>query len=608
MAAPLKLERVVRVDDDTWRPFNMASFDQDKVRTFGDFQYTPYWDADKTLVVARRDLRDNSVQTVRLEGRTLTINPRDGHRNTVVGVSEQDGRLHLSWDHHCNQLRYGTSRPGFITNPPETISADDFEPPRPLIPDNKLESTATYPRFLSNPPEALHFIYRQGGSGNGDNYVHRYDAATHTWKRIGEAGLFSRRGTYAPWQNSTSRCAYLNDTLLDTNGRLHVTWCYRETGATWASNHDLHYAYSDDSGATWRNNAGRLIADLPKGDSIELDDPGIVVKEIPVFSWLMNQCTMTLDADNQPHVVNFHLATPEKPKGKLEHSPPREISSKLQLFHYWRTPDGKWHDSGPVTHLTTRPGIVFDRAGNLIVYYAKNAKIQVHVALKATDWREWQHASIEIPGIDLRTASKPDLGRMKRDGILSFAVTTNEPEGKRGFALVDFKLTPGTRAEVPEEEQKPKRHGKSKARASARPASSKSQPQASGTPKDKKDKSLMIITINHGATTTTNQTDDDDNDDSDDSATRTYGGSTISWCGWGTRVVNTSDPLRQVGLTPTNDETTTDEDDDNGSDWVWLIPTQFKTYVTITQRIYQDIVDPRTLPPSSNGPQVPSCP
>ena len=85
--APLALQRVVRVDDDTWRPFNMASFDQDKVRTCGDFQYTPYWDADMTLVVARRDLRDNSVQTVRLEGRTLTKNPKDGHRNTVVGVS-----------------------------------------------------------------------------------------------------------------------------------------------------------------------------------------------------------------------------------------------------------------------------------------------------------------------------------------------------------------------------------------------------------------------------------------------------------------------------------------------------------------------------------------
>jgi len=442
MGAPMKLQRVVRVDNDTWPPFNMASFDQDKVRTFGDFQYVPYWDADTILVVVRRDLRDHTVQTVRLEGRALTINPKDGHRNTVVGISAEDGRLHLSWDHHCNQLRYGTSRPGFITEPPQTMTAADFEPARPLIPGNKLESRATYPRFLSNPPKPLHFIYRQGGSGDGDNYVHRYDAKTHTWARLGETGLFSRKGIYPPWENSKSRCAYLNDTLLDTTGRLHVTWCYREAGRSWASNHDLHYAYSDDSGATWANNAGEGIADLAKGDPIELADPGIVVRSIPVFSWLMNQTAMTLDADNQPHVVTYHLATPERPKDKLKHGPPPEIGRKLSLFHHWRSADGAWHSSGPVTPLTTRPGIVFDRSGNLVVYYAKGGQLMVHVALGEGGWQTWQHAAMKIPGINLHKASKPDLGRMARDGILSFAVTTNEEGGTRGFALVDFALTP----------------------------------------------------------------------------------------------------------------------------------------------------------------------
>lgn len=439
-AAPLRLIRVVPVDSDTWRPFNMASFDQDKVRTFGDYQYAAYWDADKTLTVVRRDVCDHSVQTVRLEGRTLTINPKDGHRNTVVGVSTEDGRLHLSWDHHCNQLRYGASRPGFLTNPPKVMTATDFEPPRPLIPNNKLESKATYPRFLSNPPAPLHFIYRQGGSGNGDNYVQRYDAAAHTWSRVGTTGLFSRRGTYPAWQNSTSRCAYLNDTLLDPKGRLHVTWCYRETGATWASNHDLHYAYSDDGGAVWHNNAGVPVADLPNGDAVELADPGIVVRSIPVFSWLMNQTAMTLDADNQPHVVTYHLATPERPQGKLKHSPPPEISKKLHLFHYWRTPDRIWHSSGPVTPLTTRPGIVFDQSGNLIVYEANAERLRIHVAFGDTDWTRWEHADIPIPEVRLHKASKPDLGRMRRDGTLSMAGVTLEPDGRRGFVLLDFEL------------------------------------------------------------------------------------------------------------------------------------------------------------------------
>ncbi|MHC4253021.1 MAG: BNR-4 repeat-containing protein, partial [Planctomycetota bacterium] len=337
-------------------------------------------------------------------------------------------------------LRYGTSRPGFLADPPVTMTAADFEPPRPLIPGSRLESRATYPRFLSNPPAPLHFIYRQGGSGSGDTYLQRYDAATHTWRRLGATGLFSRRGTYPAWGNSTSRNAYLNDVLLDPDGRLHATWCYRETSRTWASNHDLHYAYTDDGGGTWRNNAGERIADLPQRDSIELADPGIVVRPIPVFSWLMNQTAMALDADNQPHVVTFHLAEPERPKGRLAHNPPPEIGAKLRLFHYWRTKDGQWHGSGPVTPLATRPGIIFDRSGDLIVYYAKAGRVRVHMALRADDWQRWEHADIAVPDVRLLRVSKPDLGRMRRDGVLSMAGITSEEGGRRGFVLLDFAL------------------------------------------------------------------------------------------------------------------------------------------------------------------------
>jgi hypothetical protein len=45
------------------------------------------------------------------------------------------------------------------------------------------------------------------------------------------------------------------------------------------SNHDLMYAYSDDRGRTWQNNAGQTIA--CSGQSpIRVDSPGIVVAPI----------------------------------------------------------------------------------------------------------------------------------------------------------------------------------------------------------------------------------------------------------------------------------------------------------------------------------------
>ena len=125
--------------------------------------------------------------------------------------------------------------------------------------------------------------------------------------------VFSSRGTYADWNNSRSRNAYFHDVLFDSKNRLHATWVYREVAATWASNHDLHYAFSDDLGRTWCNNAGQKIADMAGGDPIELADPGIVVRDIPVFSWLMNAGCMAPDSDNRPHVVTFKLPAPREP-------------------------------------------------------------------------------------------------------------------------------------------------------------------------------------------------------------------------------------------------------------------------------------------------------
>jgi hypothetical protein len=44
------------------------------------------------------------------------------------------------------------------------------------------------------------------------------------------------------------------------NGRLHLTWCWRDTPVA-STCHDLCYAYSDDVGRTWFNNEGQAIAE-----------------------------------------------------------------------------------------------------------------------------------------------------------------------------------------------------------------------------------------------------------------------------------------------------------------------------------------------------------
>ena len=438
----MKPDKVIHVDSDVWPYFNRASFDQDKLVSYGDYQYTIHWDSDMVLVVVRRDLRDDTVQTLRFPNYQLSVNPRDGHRNAVLGISPADGRLHMSWDHHNNDLRYTRSRAGFLTHPPGEISAADFEPQQPLTPD--APQRVTYPRFFNDPDENLFLLYRTGSSGRGDSVMSGYDADRGTWSLI-SCQLFSQEGIYPPWNNSPSRNAYLHDVLFDSTGRLHITWVYREAGKTWASNHDLHYACSDDDGLTWKNNAGETIADVSKNKPILLDDPGIVVREIPVYSWLMNQCAMALDTQNQPHVATFKGPEPFIPK-ELEHNPPAEAAERLTFYHYWRDTDGGWHSSNPIPvpdrehGRIRRPNLVLDQDNNVYLYWASTQGYLCHAALAKDRYEKWATFPLTGPEFLCVDACKHDRRLLRNRGILSFSAEPATPGDKKGYAILDFEL------------------------------------------------------------------------------------------------------------------------------------------------------------------------
>lgn len=443
--AIVKPIRTILVDADVWPRFNWASFDQDKILSHGDHQYTVYWDADKVLVVVRRDLRTHAVQALRLPRHTLTIQPMDGHRNTVLGISPGDGRLHLSWDHHNNPLRYTRTRKHFLTKPPDRMSEEDFEPAQPLAPG--APQTVTYPRFLNDGDGRLYFVYRSGGSGNGRTVFARYDTEEGKWQ-VSSGRLFGSEGTYESWGNSRSRNAYLHDILFDTKNHLHVTWVYREVGSSWASNHDLHYAYSEDAGRTWMNNDGKQIADLSRGDPIVLGDPGIVVQKIPVYSWLMNQCAMALDARNQPHVATFRLPDTVKPE-KLKHGPPSDVAARLRFFHYWRDVDGRWHGSGPLPMPEgigiKRPNIVVTEE-RAIIYWARDRGFHCFVATAAEKWSTWKLLRMTGPELTSNDACKHDRRLLRDKGILSFTADPRGGDSGKGYAILDFDLKDFARA------------------------------------------------------------------------------------------------------------------------------------------------------------------
>lgn len=136
----------------------------------------------------------------------------------------------------------------------------------------------------------LLFSFRTGKAGLGDDHVAVYSSQNGS----------STYG-YSPPRTNLKGIAsnpYIHG--LDFRaGRLHVTWVYRgfvrydgwddpwdtkhkqQRGPNGAeNNHDICYAYSDDSGESWRNGTGEVVADLGKGESVRNDSPGIVAFEI----------------------------------------------------------------------------------------------------------------------------------------------------------------------------------------------------------------------------------------------------------------------------------------------------------------------------------------
>ncbi len=436
-------DMVVVVHDDLWPRFNWAAFDQDKVVSWANFQYSIYWNADKELTIVRRNLETDRIQTLVFPMYVLGAGgpknaEQDGHRNTVIGISPGDGRLHFSWDHHVNPLHYARSRAGFITDPPEVMTLADFEPEQPITAD--APPGATYPRFFNDRDENLYFLYRRGVSGNGDIVYFSYDHESGTWS-MNPAYILGREGVYPDWEDSQSRNAYLHDVLYDNRNRLHLTWVYREKSASWASNHDLHYAFSDDRGLSWHNNAGEAIADTRKGESVVIDSPGIRVRKIPVYSWLMNQCGMTIDSRNRPHIATFHLDEPFIPE-KLAHNPPREAADQLRYYHYWRTESGEWLRSDPLPMIggRRRPAIVTGPGDEVIIYFSTVHGFFAHIALPEDQYRAWRTIRLTGPDFRVNDLSKPDRRRLREENILSF---TADPKGRQngsGFAFLDFDL------------------------------------------------------------------------------------------------------------------------------------------------------------------------
>ncbi|MGV8829807.1 MAG: BNR repeat-containing protein [Breznakibacter sp.] len=255
---------------------NATIFRKNSVVSSTNYQFVAYYDSLARVVIARRKHGDSKweLHTTQYSG-----NVRDAH-NVISLMVDGDGYLHMSWDHHNTPLRYCRSVE------PEGLQMGDMEP---MIGLN--EAVVSYPEFYRMNGGGVIFAYRDGGSGNGNMVLNRYELATRKWVRLQDNLIDGEGQRNAYWQIH-----------VDGNASIHVSWVWRETPDV-GSNHDMCYACSKDGGVTWMKSTGEQY-DLPISEST-----AEVVERIPQNSNLINQTSMTADKHGNPYIATYYRAS-----------------------------------------------------------------------------------------------------------------------------------------------------------------------------------------------------------------------------------------------------------------------------------------------------------
>ena len=451
------------------RSINGKAHQAEPLLTFGGYQFATWYqngsNNEQNIFLARRDLSDptNSWQSFDT-GYDMANGDEDGdgsgagnwdsHNVIAMGISG-DGRIHLAYDHHVDNLRYLTTRgvgKATISNSAWASQTSDsanqfFVPGGERTKFNSQDSGSvsgiTYPRFGSAPNGDVVTTYRTGGSGNGDIHFLSYNADTSAapGTKANSNGVLNQRwgsshevidghvGSYSDaydTSNSNSRNAYLNGIDAGPDGTLHMTWTWRESSQ--GANHDIMYAYSEDGGNSWRNNDGLVVADKSTGQTINLNSQGINVVDLDRTQSVMNQQAQTVDADGVVHALMWHRRD-DGVNGEFDWEEGERFSAAdSAYYHYHRDPlTGDWvRNQLPTSRrVGTRPKLGHDADGNLFAVYTSSSDLIIAGATKDANFEDWT-----ILYEDERSFASDailDQSRLFNDGVLSIFIQDNGP-------------------------------------------------------------------------------------------------------------------------------------------------------------------------------------
>ncbi|WP_241410702.1 BNR repeat-containing protein [Belliella alkalica] len=251
---------------------NTVIFRRNSLDSDGKHQFIAYYDPEGFVVLGKREL---SSDTWVLNKTAYKGNVNDAHNSISIAL-DGEGYLHISWDHHDNELRYAKSKDPLSLELGEKESITGLQ-----------ESKVTYPEFHRLPNGNLIFMYRSGSSGRGNLLINKYDLKSKSWQQIHTNLIDGEDQRNAYWQS-----------YVDQLGNIHLSWVWRESWDV-STNHDMAYAVSKDQGLTWEKSSGEKYK-LPITES-----SAEYAWKIPQKSSLINQTGMTADNNGNPYIVTY---------------------------------------------------------------------------------------------------------------------------------------------------------------------------------------------------------------------------------------------------------------------------------------------------------------
>ncbi len=273
-------ERMILEAIDVAPVWSVHQIGSPELLTIGKLQYVAYYDKERFLTLAQRDVNSESWSTyifpVQMGWAT------GGHAQLSLAV-DRDGYIHLA-----------SYRRSLIQGPPappqsiyyRSLQPHDISGFERLVMISDDEAPA-YPTFIKGPAEELYFTYRQGSSGRGNQIFNLYDHDRRKWDRLYDTPLFDGQDKMNAYGGPS----------LGLDGFWHATWVWRHTPCN-STNHYVSYARSSDM-RNWETIDGRSIT-LPitnetEGVVVDPAGPGDGILRLQVWSRYRGEELIVLD-------------------------------------------------------------------------------------------------------------------------------------------------------------------------------------------------------------------------------------------------------------------------------------------------------------------------